>query len=79
MNTSVNMAVLNGNKATPRYISRTEGMYENRCQMVVIGKLIKEGKVALHLIDGRIFVDGDELARAIDVYRTRGINNDLFR
>jgi hypothetical protein len=55
----------------PRYITKTEAVYDYRTNYGVIGRLIKEGKIALHLIDGKIMLDGDEAAREITNFKNR--------
>jgi hypothetical protein len=62
-----------------RYISKTDAVFENHTYYGAISKLVKEGKIALHLIDGKIMLDADEAAREIAKFKTRSIiRQNLF-
>jgi hypothetical protein len=54
-----------------RAISKTEAVFENRCQYNLIAKLISDGRISLHLIDGKVMLDGDEVAREVARYFSR--------
>jgi hypothetical protein len=54
-----------------RAITKTEAVFENRCQYNLIAKLISDGFVSVHLIDGKVMLDGDEVAREIAKYYAR--------
>ena len=62
-----------------RYISKTDAVFENKTYYSAISKLVKEGKIALHLIDGKIMLDADEAAREIAKFKSRlSSREDLF-
>ena len=63
----------------PRYVSKTEAVYENRSNYSMIGRLIKEGKIAVHLVEGRIMLDGDEAAREIAKFKNRSVPRPAVR
>jgi hypothetical protein len=42
-----------------RYISKTDAVFENHTYYGAISKLVKEGKIALHLVDGKIMLDAE--------------------
>jgi hypothetical protein len=52
--------------ATPEYATRTEIHYMLRVSMAHIAKAIREGKLQLHLIDGKIQIS---VAEAKAVFR----------
>jgi hypothetical protein len=66
------------NTITPKYITKTDAVYDNRTNYSVISKLVKEGKIALHLVDGKIMLDADEAAREIAKIKNRFARPSLF-
>ncbi len=56
-----------------RYVSMTDAVYENRTTYSVISRLIKDGKIAVHLVAARIMLDGDEAAREIVKFKNRSV------
>jgi hypothetical protein len=64
---------------TPRYISKTDAVYNNRTTYTVIARLIREGKIAVHLVDGKIMIDGDEAAREIANFKNRRLVTPAVR
>jgi hypothetical protein len=61
------------------YISKTEAVYENRSNYSVISRLIKEGKIAVHLVEGRIMLDRAETAREIARFKNRSVARPAVR
>lgn len=61
-----------------RWITKTDAVFENKTYYSAISKLVKEGKIALHLINGKIMLDADEAAREITKFKNRYARPDLF-
>jgi hypothetical protein len=51
------MSLAYDTKTTQNYATRTEIHYMLRVTMYVIAKAVRDGKLALHLIDGKIQVN----------------------
>jgi hypothetical protein len=66
------------NTITPKYISKTDAVYDNRTNYSVISKLVKEGKIALHLVDGKIMLDAEEASRETAKSKRRYVRPSLF-
>jgi hypothetical protein len=62
----------------PCYITKTDAVYDNRTTYSVISKLVKEGKIALHLINGRIMLDAEEVTREVGKIKNRFVRPSLF-
>jgi hypothetical protein len=70
-----NVAYLNEKK----YITRSGAHYKYRISFNTIARLIRERKVALHLIEGKVMLEADEVAREIIKLRSCTRNDvDLF-
>jgi hypothetical protein len=64
---------------SPRYVSKTEAVYENRANYTMIARLIKEGKIAVYLVKGKIMLDGDEASREITKFKNRSVARPAVR
>jgi hypothetical protein len=63
-----------------KYISKTEAVVIHRTHHFTLAKLINEGKIELHLIDGRVMLDAEEVTREIQNVRLKKskVSIDLF-
>jgi hypothetical protein len=59
---------------TPQYATKTETHYLLRVPMSAISKAIREGKIELHLIDGKIQLNVTEVQQLF----AKKKKNDLF-
>jgi hypothetical protein len=53
------------------YISKTEAIAIHRTHHFTLDKLIKAGKIELFLINGRVWMKADEVAREIEYLRAQ--------
>ena len=54
-----------------RLVSKTEAHYENRVSFGLLDRFIKEGRIGVNLINGKIMLDADEVVGVVQKYRNR--------
>jgi len=53
------------------WVTKTEAHHDNRVPFSLLARFIKEGRIAAHLINGKIMLDADEVAAVVQKYRNR--------
>ncbi len=57
-----------------KYITKSDAHFKYRVAWGVVSKLITEGKLALHLHEGRIMLDAEETDRVLRAYKKKSRN-----